>query len=142
MTWSSRKKIRAFLYRSFCPKESFLTFVFQLNAQCIEYHFGIEYTFRIYILLHIKKHYFKHFFCLFLKSPKAFSVSLNKKKCLPFNIILKSKIIHGLTYRNKYLFQNLYSGKVSETIIKLNAITTAKNFLVQHFQKMSTEVFT
>ena len=58
----------------FCPKE---IFVFFLNIQCIEY------TFRIYMLLHIKKHYFIHFcfyfihFCLLLKWLKAFSVSLN-----------------------------------------------------------------
>ena len=33
------------------------------------------YTFRIYILLHIKKHYFIHFCYLFLKSSKVSSVS-------------------------------------------------------------------
>ena len=37
------------LYRLFCPKEIFLTFVFYLNVQCIEY------IFRRYVLLHIKK---------------------------------------------------------------------------------------
>ena len=31
----------------------------------------------IYILLHIKKHYFIHFCSLLLKSTKAFSISLN-----------------------------------------------------------------
>ena len=31
----------------------------------------------MYILLHIKKHYFIHFCSLFLKSTKAFSISLN-----------------------------------------------------------------
>ena len=35
-----------------------------------------KYTFRIYILLHIKKIYFTYFCWLFLKSLKAFSVSL------------------------------------------------------------------
>ena len=35
-----------------------------------------EYTSRVYILLHIKKHYFIQFYCLFLKSSKAFNVSL------------------------------------------------------------------
>ena len=34
----------------------------------------------MYILLHIKKHYFIHFCCLFLKLSKAFSVSLSVKK--------------------------------------------------------------
>ena len=36
----------------------------------------IEQTFRINILLHIRKHYFIHFWCFFLKLSKAFSVSL------------------------------------------------------------------
>ena len=44
---------------------------YYLNVYCIEY------IFRIYILLYIKKHYFIHC-CLFLKSSKAFSVSLNE----------------------------------------------------------------
>ena len=35
-------------------------------------------TFRIYMFLRIKKHYFIHFCCLFLKSSKAFSVSLSQ----------------------------------------------------------------
>ena len=47
------------------PHFSFLTF-----------HISLGYHFQIYILLHIKKHYIIHFCCLFLKSSKAFSVSL------------------------------------------------------------------
>ena len=36
MSQSTRqKKKRDFLYRLFCPKETFLTFVFYLNVQCI-----------------------------------------------------------------------------------------------------------
>ena len=65
MSWISRKKKGQFLSRLFCPKEMFLTFAFYLNVQ------GIEHTFRICILLHIKKHYFITWdtFCsLFLKS--------------------------------------------------------------------------
>ena len=38
-------------------------------------------TFRIYTLLHIKKHYFIHLCCLFLKSSKAFNVSLILLNC-------------------------------------------------------------
>ena len=58
-SWSSWKKKGYFLYRLFCPKEILLTFVFYLNVECIEY------TFRIYILLHIKKHYCIHFLVCF-----------------------------------------------------------------------------
>ena len=72
MSWSSQKKRGHFLYRLFSPKKTFLTFVFYLNV------YYIEYAFRIFILLYIKKHYFIHFFCLFWKSRKAFSVSLSK----------------------------------------------------------------
>ena len=65
-------KVKLWLYRLFCTREIFITFVFYLNI------LFIEYTFRIYILLHIKKHYFIHFCCLFLKLSKAFRVSLSK----------------------------------------------------------------
>ena len=51
MSWSSRKKKEAIFYTVyFVRREFFLRFVFCLNVKCIEY------TFRIYILLHIKKH--------------------------------------------------------------------------------------
>ena len=70
MCWSSRKKKGHFLYLAFCPKNFFLTFVFNLNVKYIGH------TFRIYILLHIEKHYFINFCCLLLKSSKAFSISL------------------------------------------------------------------
>ena len=77
MSWSlQKKKERILLYRLFFPKETFLTFMFYLNVQCVEY------TFRIFILLHIhtfiRKYNCIHFFCLLLKSSKTFSVSLSK----------------------------------------------------------------
>ena len=62
MSWSSRKKKGGgLLYRFFCPKEIFLTFVFYLNAYCIEY------TFRIYIILYISKNITSYTFLLVLK---------------------------------------------------------------------------
>ena len=73
MSWSSRKKKREHFFVLFIFSGGiFLKFVFHLNVQCIEY------TFRIYIFLDIKKkkNYFRHFCCLFLNSPKAFNVSL------------------------------------------------------------------
>ena len=45
----AKEKRGHFLYGLFCPKGSFLTFAFCLNVQCIEY------PFRIYSLLHIKR---------------------------------------------------------------------------------------
>ena len=80
----------------FCPKGIFLTFVFYLNVECIEY------TFRIYILLHIKKHYFKHFCYLFLKSSKAFRVSLTGYSCEDFpSRTTQSYLLLGKDKRNK-----------------------------------------
>ena len=42
-------------------------------SQCIVYWINFQ---NVYILLHIKKHYFIHFCCLFLKSSKAISVAV------------------------------------------------------------------
>ena len=66
-----KEKRGHFLYRFFCPKRIFSRFVFYLNL------LSLECNFRIYILLYIKKYYFIHFCCLFLKLMKAFSVSLS-----------------------------------------------------------------
>ena len=54
-----RKKRGHFLYRSFCLKKIFVTCMFYLSVQCIEF------TFRIDILLHLKRHYFIHFLLVF-----------------------------------------------------------------------------
>ena len=71
MSWSSRKKKEGIFLKFILSEVNFFKiYVFYFNVQYIKY------TFRIYILLHIKKHYFIHFCCLFLKSSKAFSVSL------------------------------------------------------------------
>ena len=64
----AKEKRGHFLYRLFCSKGILSRFLFYLNVYCIEY------TFRIYIPLHIKKHYFIHFSCLFLKSFKALTL--------------------------------------------------------------------
>ena len=40
----------------------------------------MKYTFRIYILLRIKKRYFIRLCCLFLESSKAVNVSLNNNR--------------------------------------------------------------
>ena len=61
----AKEKRGHFLFLLFCPKK---TFVFYLRVQCIEY------TFKILIHLHIKS----NTLCLFLKSPKAYSVSLTQ----------------------------------------------------------------
>ena len=104
MSWSLQKKKKAFfLYRSLCPKELFLTFVFYFNIQCTEY------TFRRYILLHIKKHFFIHFFCLFLKSPKTFSVSLRKRKPIVNSIhYFTMCLVRAIFLRRKILWEKIF----------------------------------
>ena len=64
------RKKRAFFVPLILSKGNFLTFAFYLKC--------VEYTFRKYILLHIKKYYFIHFCRLFLKPWKTFSVSFSK----------------------------------------------------------------
>ena len=61
-----------FLYRLFCPKFFFNIWVL---SQCIVYSKNFQ---NIYIYLHTKKITSCIFVCLFLKSSKAFSVSLTK----------------------------------------------------------------
>ena len=81
-----------FLYRLFYLKEIFLTFLFYLSVKCTEH------TFRIYILLHIKKRYFIRFCCLFLKLPNVFSVFLNHE---PFLLMIVYEIA-SLCYSKAY----------------------------------------
>ena len=70
MSWSSRKKKQDVFCTVYFVQRNFFNICIYLNVQ------RIEQTFRIYIVLHIKKHYFNTPFCLFLKLSKAFSVSL------------------------------------------------------------------
>ena len=112
MSLSSQKKIES-IFRTvyFNQRKFFQKFVFYLNVQCIEC------TFRIYILLRIKKHYFIHFCCLFFKSSKTFSASLILSNSFFWdkNIILNEKnltntlcALKGLFYQ-RFDFQNSYT---------------------------------
>ena len=66
-----KRKKSAFFVTFILPKGNFLNI--WVLFQCLVYWIHFQNT---YILLHIKKHYFIHFCCLFLKSSKAFSVSI------------------------------------------------------------------
>ena len=50
----------------------------------------------MYILLHIKKHYFIHFCYLFLKLLKAFSVSFSKLIDVAKNDVVKKDIYNAM----------------------------------------------
>ena len=69
MSWGSQKKESIFW-----PEVIFFN-ICVLSPQCM---YSVLNNLSEYIatLLHIKKHYFIHFCCLFLKSLKAFSVSI------------------------------------------------------------------
>ena len=83
MSWSLWKKIESIFSTVYFVWRELFVFYFNLQPT--------EYTFSICILLHIKKHYFIHFCCLFLKPSKAFSVSLSKVSV--FNkIVLDSEL--------------------------------------------------
>ena len=104
-----KEKRGHFLYRLFCPNEIFLTFVFYFNT-CTEC------TFRIHILLHIKKHYFIHFCCFSLKSSKAFSVFLSNHRW----DVSDSKTIPACHYLD-------YSNHNVNTYAKTTVMETIKN---------------
>ena len=70
MSWSSRKKKKRAFFVPFVLSEG------NFFKICVLYQYihSVLNTLSIYILLHIKKHYFLHFCCLFLKSLKAYSL--------------------------------------------------------------------
>ena len=73
--WCLRKKKKdIFCTVYFVGRNFFLTYVFYFNAQCIMYWT----YFQIIHIFTYQKHYFVHYFVLFLKSSTAFSVSLIK----------------------------------------------------------------
>ena len=120
----AKGKRRHFLYRLFCPKEIF--FKICVLSQCILYWIHVQnlHTFTY------QKHYCIHFSCLFLKSSKAFSVSLrstlgSRIDILWIEIILRSsrpevfckkgvlkKITILTRFTGKRLHQSLFFDKV------------------------------
>ena len=109
ISWSEIKK-REFFVTFFVPRKFFLNFC------CIEY------TFRIYILLHIKKDYFIHFCCLLIKSLKVFRISLNLRlfgnswdKCL--SKVFNTKYQVCCTCSKSNLSQNV--AKFQNTILRI-----------------------
>ena len=71
--WKEKK--RKFFVPIILSEEIFfkICVLFQCIVHCIHFQ-----NISIYILLHTKKYYFINFCCFFLKSSKAFSVSLRK----------------------------------------------------------------
>ena len=137
MNWSLRKKKEAIFVPFILSEVIFLIFVFYLNVQCIEY------TFRTYLLLHVKKPYFVHFCCLLLKSSKASSVSLRhiyQQVFLRFNrgLILWSKrnnMQHSfLSYLNDTLHPLQKSG--SQRMLMILYFIITKIFKRQISQQM------
>ena len=129
VSWSSRKKKkRHFLYCLFCLKER------KTNSEGIFWNNFWRKFFNIYVLsqcivywiqfhnihnLHIKKHYFIHFFCLFLKLSKTLSVSLSAKR-LRISYYLIYIMIHATLYKMKYNKNLICTTKKN---IKLQSVT-------------------
>ena len=67
---NSKLKVRLWWVRTCKRKKEGIFYMFYLSL------WWIDYTFRIYMLLHIKRYYFIHFCCLFLKSSEAITVFL------------------------------------------------------------------
>ena len=121
MSWSSRKKKESsFCTVYFIRRKFFLTFVFYLSIWCIEY------TFRIYILLHTKKHYFIHFCCLFLKSSKAFYVSVS---CSPKKLSIASFVERPVQFN--------IGKRQKESPLDLIQDQKTKNSCILHFHDVS-----
>ena len=70
MSWSSQKKKECIFRNVYFVRKIFFKHLFYLNI------YRTEWTFRIYILSHIKKQYLIHFCYLVLKLPKVFGASL------------------------------------------------------------------
>ena len=95
------------MYHLFYPKKFFFNIC--VLSQCIV----IEYTFRIYIRLHIKKHYFIHFRCLLLKSLKILSVPLTSKStCLNLGLCLCSLRLRQFLVFIDFYFSCMFFGSV------------------------------
>ena len=90
MSWGSRKKKEViFLYRLFCSKEKFLTFVFYLNYSVLN-------TFVIYNILYIKKYQkilLRTLLLLVFKTVESLQCILNVKFLRAYNYITLQKSI-------------------------------------------------
>ena len=100
------------MYRLFCQKEIFLTFVFYFNV--------INYTY-----FYISKSIASYTFCLFLKSLKAFSASL-------MEVVLFEKLIF-----NPYFNYNL----TGFTKLQLQKSNVRVNQRILDLQRQPPEVF-
>ena len=95
------------------------------------------------MLLHIKKNYFSHFCCLFLKSSKTFSVSLILIK---LSLIRFAKSMSLCTHKMKIAFESestkqaleiLFSGKkvsTSHPCISFRNVLVIKGHALKHLR--------
>ena len=108
MSSSSWKKKEDIFCTTYLIQRNFFFYICVLS-QCIV----IEYTFRIYIRLHIKKHYFIHFRCLLLKSLKILSVPLTSKStCLNLGLCLCSLRLRQFLVFIDFYFSCMFFGSI------------------------------
>ena len=65
-------------------------------------YINIRINMYIYILVDIKRHYFMHFWCLFLKFSKVFGVSLSRQK--PFKVKSTQRLFAHLQNLEEFLY--------------------------------------
>ena len=114
----AKEKKRAFFVLLILSKGDFLRIVFYLNVECIEY------TFRIYTLLHIKKHSytFPCFCCLFLKSLKAFSPQFDPSCGFSKNVSSRERVKPWLFLTFNIIISHIFPENFIEIILAVQRI--------------------
>ena len=94
-------------------QSNFLIFLFYRNVYCIEY------TFRIYILLHVKEHNFMHFFMLIFKIIESLQCILKWVNITMTEAVAQRFSVREVVLRNfaklagNHLYQSLFFNKVA-----------------------------
>ena len=119
------------MYRLFCPKRLFLRFVFILLYSVLNtLQNKLAY-------LHIKKHYFSHFCCLFLKLLKPFSVSLSEvtKFCTIGLKKRQSDLKQETLFKTHFTLRFGYVSRAGDSQCPPNNLTTY--FFITHYKQSS-----
>ena len=114
----AKEKKRAFFVLLILSKGNFLRIVFYLNVECIEY------TFRIYTLLHIKKHSytFPCFCCLFLKSLKAFNPQFDPSCVFSKNVSSRERVKPWFFLTFNIIISHIFPENFIEIILAVQRI--------------------
>ena len=113
MNWRSRKKKEGIFVPFILSKVIFLIFLFYRNVYCIEY------TFRIYILLHVKEHNFMHFFMLIFKIIESLQcilkwINITMTEAVAQRFSVREGVLRNFAkFARNHLYQSLFFNKVA-----------------------------